>query len=102
REFASQRIMAQQMRSEFAWRLGRELKNLDEKTRELLGRFAAKVIDDAVFQFVNFLEEKEMSLIFQDSTGRSEDVVAISDGLGGDFFGWIPEYSKYSSPDDYG
>jgi len=98
----ARRIMAQQLRSESTWRLGGELKRLDDKGQELVARFGAMAIDDAIFHFVTFLEENQIKLVFQDRTGRSEDVVAVSDGLGGHFFGWIPEYSSYSSPDEYG
>jgi len=78
-----------------------QIKNLDQKQKEIIKQFAKQSIDAAIHYFLWMIEQnEEYDLIKYPQDEKSEFVSLrdISDGLCGELYtedGWIEKYSKY-------
>lgn len=97
--FEFESTLSGKMKSANAISLHRSLSDFEEKQIDTLKEFVLTSIDDAIYQFLNLLEQDENSLKLLISDGNMEkNVVTISDGLSGELFsddGWIAKFSKY-------
>lgn len=86
------------------------LSRLDKKDFDLLKEVSVLSIQQVLFQLMVFIEEhnetsgveniapKLQLLIEEDDTLK--DIVPLSDGLSGEYIGWVWDHSKFQDPTD--
>jgi hypothetical protein len=66
----------------------------------VIAQLVVEAVDQTIFHFLRFLDEKEISVYFRGEDGEIRDLTKISDGLYGEPLtdcGWIARFSKYKS-----
>ncbi len=73
------------------------MKNISEREKSIVSKFLLDTIDTVLHNmlFMFHEHENEFQLVTKDEDGKDIILTQISDGLQGDLFRWIEEYSKY-------
>ena len=76
--------------------LSKQVQLFSDEQKETLRKVVIEAIDTALFKVMVMLEEHEEYIkmtITKD--GKTYNLPEISDGLGGELFGWIKQFSEY-------
>ncbi len=76
--------------------LSRQVQLFSDDQKDTLRKVVIEAVDDALFKVITMLEEHEEYIkmtIAKD--GKTYNLPEISDGLGGELFGWIEQFSEY-------
>ena len=80
-----------------AWlELSKQVQLFSDEQKEILRKVLFRAIDSTLFHVMVMLEEHEENIkmtITKD--GKTYNLPEISDGLGGELFGWIEQFSEY-------
>ena len=76
--------------------LSKQVQLFSDEQKETLRKVVFDAIDNTLFKVITMLEEHEENVkmtITKD--GKTYNLPEISDGLGGELFGWIEQFSEY-------
>ena len=79
-----------------SFKLSKQVKLFSDEQKVVLRKVVIEAIDTALFKVMVMLEEHEEYIkmtITKD--GKTYNLPEISDGLGGELFGWIKQFSEY-------
>ncbi len=79
-----------------SFELSKQVKLFSDEQKEILRKVLLRAIDTALFKVMVMLEEHEEYIKMTiTKNGKTFNLPEISDGLGGELFGWIEQFSEY-------
>jgi hypothetical protein len=97
-------LLAGLIRGPWAEGFQAELKDqsLTPEQLDFVGRLLGHAVTTSIASFLQFIDEKEIAMLYRDANGEKRNIQAISDGLAGELYterGWIARFSKYKEGD---
>ena len=84
-----------QMKGRTAEHVKKLVSSLDDSEKAIMHQLIPSIVDTTLFYLLfMFEEEKRLRVIMMDNNNSPKDLRSISDGLGGELYGWIPRFSK--------
>ena len=94
------KIFSGELKSERAQKLHAKLSHFSPQDIEVIREITTEAIDRSLFKVMFMFESSGDFIIGAVNEDEIVDLNDISDGLGGEYFGWVEKYSKPNGSDD--
>lgn len=94
------KIFSGELKGEAAQKLHVKLAHFSPEDMEVIREISTDAVDRALFKVMNMFETTEDFIIGAVNDDEIVNLNDVSDGLGGDYFGWVEEFEKSEDDDD--
>lgn len=93
-------IFFEEMQGEDAQKLHAKLTHFSPEDMEIIKEISTDAVDRTLFETMNMFETTEDFIIGAVNDDEIVNLNDVSDGSGGDYFGWVEEFEKSEDDDD--